>query len=305
MNTVVIERILLVDCKKCSRSTRHEVLFSHEEESDPEIYHEKDSWEIVRCLGCYNISFRHQNDDYEMVTETGPDEYSHAQTISIFPKVIRNHKGLRNTHFIPTIIRKAYQQTLLAYGEAAFILASIGLRATVEAVCNHLQISGATLEKRIDNLHKSGHVSNADKKRMHAIRFLGNDAAHEIKEPKEADLRIALEIVEHLLNSLFILEKRARKLETVIEDYDEFKKQIEYSVNKIDKGQTMSLVAIVGSKRRLIGQSLPAFEIKLIDDINSGNILFLGLAAKSTTPDGKEVQLYSVVSDPEESEIPF
>ncbi len=305
MGIEIDERVLFVDCKKCSRGTRHEVLFGHEEESDPEFYHEKDSWQIVRCLGCHNIAFRHQNDDYEMVTETGPDEYSHSRTVSIFPKVIKNHKGLRNTNFIPTIIRKAYHQTLLAYGESAFILASIGLRATIEAVCNHLQISGATLEKRIDNLHRSGHVSNADKKRMHAIRFLGNDAAHEIKEPKEADLRIALEIVEHLLNSLFILEKRAKKLETIIEDYEEFKKQLEHSVNKIDKGQTMSLVAIVGSKRRLIGQSLPVFETKLIEDLNNGNITFIELAAKSTTPDGKEVQLYSIVYDPEEPEIPF
>jgi hypothetical protein len=136
--------------------------------------------------------------------------------------VVRNHRALNGAHWIPKLIRKIYRQTLSAYSDTAYVLASIGLRATIEGVCNHLEISGNSLEKRIDQLFKGGYVSNADKKRLHAIRFLGNDAAHEVKEPKESELRVALEIVEHLLNSVFILEKKAKSLETIIESYEEF-----------------------------------------------------------------------------------
>lgn len=305
METPTQIEITMADCRSCGRSTRHEVLHFFEEESDPDFYNEKDTWQIVRCLGCHNVGFRHKNDDYETMEEIEPGEFIHAQTIEIFPKVIKNHRGLKNTQYIPPIIGKVYRQTLSAYSESAYILAGIGLRATIEAVCNHLNISGPTLEKRIDNLYKNGHVSNSDKRRMHAIRFLGNDAAHEIKDPKESDLRIALEIVEHLLNSLFILEKRAKKLETIIEDYDDFKKLLESRVDTIEKGQTKSLLAIIGDKRRLLGQSLPAFELKLKDDIISGQIDFLVLGPQSSTPDGKTVQLFTTTKDPEEPDIPF
>jgi hypothetical protein len=210
-------------CRSCFKSTRHDVLFSHEEESDPEGYHEVDSWQVVRCRGCETMGFRHQNDDFEQVVEEEDGTVGHVSTIVTYPKVFRNHRQLTGLWWLPNLIKKIYRQTLSAYGESAYVLASIGLRATIEAVCTHLTISGATLEKRIDQLFKGGYVSNADKRRLHAIRFLGNDAAHEVKEPSERDLRVALEIVEHLLNSVFILENKAKSLKTVIENYNEFK----------------------------------------------------------------------------------
>lgn len=172
------------DCRSCSRSTRHEILSNHEIESDPEEYHEKDSWQITRCQGCYTFSFRHQHEDFEMVEEVEEGVYSYETSVSVYPSVFSRHRQLSGIHYLPPLIRKVYKQTLSALSEKAYVLASIGLRACIEAVCNHLKVSGTNLEKRIDQLFKAGHVSNGDKRRLHAIRFLGNDAAHEVREPR-------------------------------------------------------------------------------------------------------------------------
>lgn len=281
------------DCRACGRSTRHEILFQHVEESDPELYHERETWQVVRCLGCDTVGFRKRYDDFENVWEDHEGNVQHEREITAYPRVIRNHKKLGSLYHVPELIRRAYTQTLSAYSEHAFVLASIGLRATIEAVCNQLKLSGSSLEKRIDQLYRGGYVSNGDKKLLHAIRFLGNDAAHEIKEPKESELRVALEIVEHLLNSVFILEKKAKSLDIVIETYEEFLPVVA-SCSKEYKGEPVfSLSSLLGRRRRLVGQNLESFETKLKDEIQSGAVPYL-LLAKEEKVGGRDVQLYSI-----------
>lgn len=285
-------------CRSCCKPTRHDVLFDHEVETDPDGYHEIDSWQVVRCRGCYTVGFRHQNDDFEQVVEEDDGTVNHVTSITSYPKVFRGHRRLSATWWLPGLINKIYQQTLSAYGERAYVLASIGLRATIEAVCNHLNISGATLEKRIDQLFKGGYVSNADKRRLHAIRFLGNDAAHEVKEPSEKDLRVALEIVEHLLNSVFILEHKARSLKTVIESYAEFKELVAECVEEAMPAQAVSLGALLSIHRRRVGNNIDAFEAQLKADISAGAVPFLSLAQVEKV-NGKDVQLYTIVVEVE------
>ncbi len=297
--------LVWADCRTCYRSTRHEILSQHVDESDPEIYHEKDTWQIVRCLGCHSYGFRLRNDDYEMVEEDSEGEARHAVTITLYPAVFSQHRPLSSTFYLPTLIRRVYGQTLRALSEKAYVLASIGLRACIEAVCNHLRISGTSLEKRIDQLFRAGHVSNGDKRRLHAIRFLGNDAAHEIKEPPERDIRIALEIVEHLLNSVFILERKARDLDTVAETYDDFLKLVESAAKKHKGSNAVSLSVLLGRQRRLVGQGFDDFESKLKGDIEAGTFTALRLA-QAQTVGGKDTQLYEVSTseDPEDDEAP-
>lgn len=296
------------DCRVCSRSTRHEVLYQHIEEGNPDSYHDRDTWQIVRCLGCHTTGFRHKYDDFENVSEGYDGNVRHDVDITSYPRVIKNHKKLTKLYHVPLLIRRAYSQTLSAYSEDAFVLASIGLRATIEAVCNHLKLSGNSLEKRIDQLFKGGYVSNGDKKLLHAIRFLGNDAAHEIKEPKESELRVALEIVEHLLNSVFILEKKAQSLETIIETYEEFLPVVAVCAKSYKGEPFFSLSSLLERRRRLVGQNLDAFETKLKADIECGNIKYLTIG-KEEKVGGRDVQLYSIgkteeITD-EDDDIPF
>lgn len=281
------------NCRTCGRNTRHTVLFQHAEDISPEHYHERETWQVVRCLGCETTGFRYRHDDFENVWEDHDGTVQHDVTITDYPRVIKNHKKLGSLYYVPKLILKAYTQTLSAYSEHAFVLASIGLRATIEAVCNHLGLSGNSLEKRIDQLYRGGYVSNGDKKLLHAIRFLGNDAAHEIKEPKESELRVALEIIEHILNSVFILEKKAKRLDTVIETYEEFLPVIASCSKEYQGEPIFSLISLLGRRRRLVGQNLDLFETKLKDQIKLGEIPYL-LMVKEEKVGGREVQLYSI-----------
>ncbi len=273
------------------------MLFKHDFETAPWEYHEKTSWQVLRCLGCESIRFRTWNEDYELSTsEDDEGNPIYLTTESLYPRSLRSHKPLQNLHFVPEVIRNVYNQSITALEEQANILASIGLRACVEAVCNHLNISGSSLDKRIDSLFKAGHVSNTDKRRLHAIRFLGNDAAHEIREPEDRDLLIALDIVDHLLNSVFILERRARRLETVIETYEEFMKLVVQMSRAYDEPADFTLLGLLGRQKRQVPQNLEQYELQLQAEIDSAGVEFLS-KTRQEQQGQKLVQFYSLIKD--------
>ncbi|MFV3290771.1 DUF4145 domain-containing protein [Pseudomonas sp. NY11955] len=295
--------VVINDCRTCYRSTRHEISAEVTDRVQEEWNDELHSWRIVRCLGCHTYSFQKKFEDFDEIEESPDGDLRHAVSFDVYPSVIKNHRGLSYTYFLPPLIRTVYIQSVTALSQNANVLASIGLRACIEAVCNSLDISGSNLQRRIDQLFKAGYVSNGDKKRLHAIRFLGNDAAHEIKQPKSVDIRIALEIVEHLLNTVFILEKRASGLETIAESYEDFIKLLKNCASEHKSGTSINLLGLLGPRRRLIAASLDAFEAQLVAQIESGELTFL---KKANTAEEIQVQLYDVdQSELWDDDLPF
>lgn len=299
--------VIRSDCRKCNSKTRHLIKGLVVDKRNNPWENERDTWAVVQCQGCLTNSFHHRNEDFEQVYEDFEGDLQHVISDTSYPSVIQNHRPLSATHHLPDLINTIYQQTVKALSQHAYVLASIGLRATIEAVCNSLDVSGTNLQKRIDSLFKAGYVSNGDKKRLHAIRFLGNDAAHEIKQPKRTEILVALEIVEHLLNTVFILESRAKGLETVVENYQEFLKLLEQCARKHKDGKALNLLGLLGKQRRLIAVSLETFEAQLLQEIDADKVPFL-LKATSQNDDGKVIHMYQVNPEyfPEDlEEIPF
>lgn len=293
------------NCRSCSRTTNHAVLFELTHGPDNDFYDEKHTWQVLRCLGCETVGFRYRFDDFDNVEELPDGSTRHSTTFVRYPNAISDHRPLEYLYHVPDLISKVYRQTVTAYAGDALILAGIGLRATIEAVCNHLDISGSSLEKRIDQLAKAGHISSNDRGRLHAIRFLGNDAAHEIRQPKRHELRIALEIIEHLINSVFILGARAKNLDVTVETYETFLSLLEDCLRKLKSDQPLSLVGILGRGKRRVGALLDAFELKLVEDIKLEKIGYLEAGAEQDV-EGKKVRLYSFAKEklPEE-DLPF
>ena len=63
------------------------------------------------------------------------------------------------------------------------------------------------MEKKIANLPKLGVRPNRIKN-LHSFRFMGNTAIHELTAPNPDNLRLAIEIIEDILNDLYDLDYR-------------------------------------------------------------------------------------------------
>ncbi len=195
-------------CIICSRPTNHSILTQHVE-SEREEYARDLIYQIVQCAGCNYISFREVCVDLETtyVDETGK-KCRVPETVRCYPKFIKNHKKINDTHYFPPMVADVYNEVIRSLQEEAFILASMGLRASVEAVCCDLNIKGRNLDQKINKLAAEGHISKKDAVRLVGIRFMGNDASQKIVGLGKKDIDIALQIVEHLLSTVYILPRK-------------------------------------------------------------------------------------------------
>lgn len=262
-------------CRYCGHDTNHNVLSEHTESSREE-YSFDQAFQIVECLGCNTKSFREVFEEIEHAYQIADDEWEVPTTIDVYPRFIKGHRTLNGDYYIPSLVRRIYKEVLLAFQEDALILAGLGLRGTVEAVCNDLDVSGRNLEVRISKLATAGYISRKDAERLHGIRFMGNDAAHEIKRPKFEQLNVALRIVEHLLSSVYILEEESQgKIETLITEFDQFKEILDKKIGEFTTGDELPIVAILGRDIRRVKDSLVTLEPELISKIDSGEITSL------------------------------
>lgn len=258
-------------CVSCDRKTFHEIL--HADIQSEYEYRIDVINEMLKCRGCHTISFRKIIRDYESaypIDETN-DEWHVPEDITNYPSILEGHKELGEIWEVPPIVRDIYIQSVQAIKDQSNTLAGIGLRATIEAICNDQSINGRTLEKRIDGLAKGGLISQKDAERLHAIRFLGNDAAHEIKRADPSNLLIALRIIEHLLVNIYILDSEADgRLDTIIKTFEGFETLLNNKIAKLTVGEEIPLAKIFGRDVRRFHGYLTAHEVELKNRILNG-----------------------------------
>jgi hypothetical protein len=115
---------------------------------------------------------------------------------------------------LPHLIYRIYEETHSALCNEELILAGIGIRAIVEAVCTHRGLTSGNLQSKINDLESTGAVTADGAKILHSLRFMGNAAAHETKAHTPPELGTGFEVVENILFNSLILPLRVTKLPT-------------------------------------------------------------------------------------------
>jgi len=224
------EEIVKVLCKICKVITRHKVLtsvkysgsesFTHYPE---ETYHWEDFFQTIQCQGCEDVTFRNLHSNSEDCDMDGP-----LVTQQLFPK--RTTETLIEKDFLktPYILKVIYKETINCYNENNRILCAAGTRALVEGICKEnsildgeVKVKDTSKNKRVNNLegkinglYEKGLLTKQNSEILHKLRFLGNTAIHELTRPKEEELKLAIEIVEHILDSIYEIKEKATKLKS-------------------------------------------------------------------------------------------
>jgi len=110
------------------------------------------------------------------------------------------------------MISRIYSETHSALCNKLPILAGIGIRALVETVCKEKVAVGSNLEQKTDDLVGKGVLTQIGAETLHSMRIVGNEAAHEVKPHSEETLGLAMDVVEHMLNDVYILPARTSNL---------------------------------------------------------------------------------------------
>ncbi|MCI0580514.1 MAG: DUF4145 domain-containing protein [Chloroflexi bacterium] len=209
-------------CSQCATQTVHKVIMSaesedrldrtYEEEEDEEDqwYVRWDRYEIVECQGCKLLAVRRETMDED--GWPGSDDSITTRSEGLYPSRIAGRRQLPYIDLTPQKISEIYKETHAALSHNMLVLAGIGIRAMVETVCKDKGAKGRSLATKIDNLVQQGVLTGQGAEILHSLRLMGNKAAHEVTPHSRGDLAIAFDVIENLLNSVYILPFFAARL---------------------------------------------------------------------------------------------
>ena len=200
------DKIVKAHCNTCSGKRNHRLLamVEHSDQTDVEDYGQI-SWryedEMLQCLGCEHTKLR---------TTTNWSE-DPEPSIEYFPPVVfrQRPKWLSD---LPWRLERVMSEIYSALAADSRILALIGARtatdmATLEKVGNL-----NTFKDKLDALESKGLVSQQNRQFLEATIEAGNAAAHRGHLPNPSDVNHAMDIVENLLESIYVLPPGADKL---------------------------------------------------------------------------------------------
>lgn len=223
--------LIEVLCKTCGNYTDHAILHIQERHHDEDGFWGNTKWETIQCCGCKDVSLKS--------TFSSCDMDFGEKSVKLFPcrgNYILQLKTFRNC---PSTLWFLYRQVIDAFDAQLAILCAAGLRSLIEGICADKGINKGPvvvkdkngtpktnedgtpkiqmrkhLEGKIEGLAENGLLTVQHAKALHELRFLGNDALHELERPSEQDLMEAIGIVEHTLENVYELEEKARTLRT-------------------------------------------------------------------------------------------
>lgn len=265
-------------CTSCRQETKQTILFNKNESSNPsDDYGWSKQYQVIECNGCEAIQFRDIYTDETMYNYDEDGDVQSYNVINCYPPYLIDHKLMSNYYHIPIKIRTVYLETIEAFKSKSYLLAGVGFRAIIEAICIEEKIKGGNLEQKITNLLKNKLITEKESKRLHSIRFLGNDSVHEMLVPTEKKLYIVLGIIEHLLKNLYLIDKEAKsELDTIIDSYEDFIELVWFKTRKIKKGEEKTIKEILEKNTRRINTlNLETYTANLINQIKTSEVTWL------------------------------
>lgn len=185
----------------------------------PESANVEFSWEFIQCKGCKTISFKQYYIDEEGV----------EQNVKYFPEPVK--RKIKEIYGLDDDLKVLYQNSIVAFNMGMNILCAAGLRAIVEGLYvkekvrekldkqgqidghdYHEELPTRNLFGKIEAMGFTQIISKDSSSTLHSIRFLGNEALHELRRPEEKDIILAIEILENILENKYQIPRLSQEL---------------------------------------------------------------------------------------------
>lgn len=209
---IVMDDTVRIHCNSCGRDTRHAIRSSHTAVRDDliegapgETFEEKTTLEILQCLGCEELSVR-ESAEHEAFGTAIPRFYP--------PRISRRTPPW--TSKLPQAISAVVHEVYRALQADSPRLATIGARTVVDLVILDKVDDVGSFAEKLTALESQGYVGRRNREFISAALEAGSAAAHRGVAPDIADLNRVMDIVESLLESVYVLEDAADRLRQAI-----------------------------------------------------------------------------------------
>jgi uncharacterized protein DUF4145 len=199
-------------CNRCHGQTRHNLIakkgYSYgDPEEGPGVWGEYRLWSCAGCDTC-TMEDHYTADDMTSLTLAGEERQRYESIF--YPKPSGSSRVEKQFVKLPAKLKTIYHEVVCAKNEGLRILCATGLRSLLEGVCSDKGITGNNVALKIDSM--KDFLPENIVKNLHAFRFTGNEAVHELEAPPDYELEMALDVIEDVLNFLYALDYKANTL---------------------------------------------------------------------------------------------
>jgi hypothetical protein len=205
------ENIIRAHCNDCGQQTRHGVratyaacLEDYVEEIGTEA-EERRTLEIIQCLGCEQLSIRALA-EHEIYGTATPQFYP--------PRISRRSPRWRDQ--LPNSIQAMVSEVYKALQSGSPRLATIGARTLIDLVILDKIGDAGTFRDKLLKLEEAGYVGKKSAEFIATALDAGSAAAHRGVAPDALNLSRIMDIVESLLESVYVLDDAASELRKTI-----------------------------------------------------------------------------------------
>jgi hypothetical protein len=211
-------------CSICRGYTNQKVLFEKSTDVGDEDWWESNKYQVIQCEGCDKVSYRTLHND---IQQNQHADYEDPWTQEVYPKRSIDSLPIKILLNTPNNVRRIYRETIDAFNNDQYILCTAGLRAIIEGICNEKSITKGEvvntagvkkmskgLDGKIEGLCTSGFLTKTNAETLHELRFIGNEAVHELASPSDEELKLAIGIIEHTIENIYELQHKAKKLKS-------------------------------------------------------------------------------------------
>lgn len=197
----------LAHCNRCGGETKHFVLFRHEETGevqlapeDPEVsYTWTAVWEVLECCGCEKVELRRE------YTEMGQTESEY------FPARVSRDRPVWVDN-LPDGITQVLDEVYAALHANTRRLAMMGARCLIDMVMLDTVLDIGGFSEKLAAMEEDGLIGSRNREYLEAALDAGNAVIHRGHHPDVSEVGIVMDIVESLLQTVYVLGQAGDEL---------------------------------------------------------------------------------------------
>jgi uncharacterized protein DUF4145 len=184
------------------------------------------STELLKCKGCDGVSVRQktcmgeeiQTED-ELRRDFGDDWTDFLEVVYYPPVSARRKPEWMHPYYwpnqpIPDPVKALMQEIYTALQNGSRRLVAMGTRAVLETIMVNKAGDHHSFTRNLDEFQKTGYLSLRQRNTVEAILEAGHATIHRGWEPTAFDINALMDITESVIETTYLHEPQARKLET-------------------------------------------------------------------------------------------
>lgn len=177
--------------------------------------HGIDSFETLKCLGCGEVKIRHTkwiSDEDPLVVYFPPAVFRPE------PAWVQDLGQEIPLGEEPVLI--LLRETYVAMHNNLMTLAAMGVRALIERIMILKTGDRGKFGENLKKFENAGFVSRIQRERLESVLEVGHAAIHRGMTPSREDMTVVLDIVEHLIETVYLHEVKLEGIKVRIPKRD-------------------------------------------------------------------------------------